>query len=91
MRGRQGGPEQEREGRWWRVASQDDDDVRPEQCVRGNSIVSTNMRACSAQKKLTNRKEGPRVWPSQRLGLDAHAIVVEREHSGWLLRPQGPQ
>ena len=33
-------------------------------------------------------KEGPRVWPRQRLGPDACAIVVESEHSGWPLSAQ---
>ena len=32
-----------------------------------------------------HRKNLPRVWPRPRLGLDARAIVVESEHSGWLL------
>jgi hypothetical protein len=46
------------------------------------------------RKKLTRRtytQGRSQSWPRQRLGLDARAIVVESERSGWPLSAQASE
>jgi hypothetical protein len=65
----------------------------PERCMGGGKALSVQTRGLVVRKKnlLEQIRKEPRVWPRQTLGLDARAIVVESERSGWPLRPQGPQ